>query len=190
MNDTLTGVIFALLALALGLALALTPRGLDPAHREPIALVTATTLAFLLAGAFPLTIGGVSLVVIDTTALTACIGARIGRRPLIRWATEHPTRRGARFLLAIRDATSLDPYRRLLEPLGPLAARAGCRPTLTLTAGDWTTIALRCDHGTYPGRDPDGRNLIAATGPAVAAWRLAHTNQSDAFPTTTAGERV
>jgi len=181
MNDTLTGLAFALLALALGLSLALVPRGLDPAHREPIALVVATAVAFLLAGTLQLAVGGVALAVIDGTALIACVATRIGRRPLVRWATTHPMDPGAQLLLALRDAANADPYRRLLEPLVSQSQQTSCRPELTMTAGDWTSATLRCRHGTYPGRDADGSGLVAAAVSAVVAWQHAHIHVPDAL---------
>jgi len=53
-------------------------------------------IALLLASAFQMAVDGIALAIIDGTALITCIGARIGGRPLIRWARNHPTYRGAR----------------------------------------------------------------------------------------------
>jgi hypothetical protein len=181
MNDTLTGLAFALLALALGMSLALVPRGLNPSRREPIALVVATAVAFLLAGTLQLAVGGVALAVIDGTALIACVAARIGRRPLVRWATTHPMDPGAQLLLTLRDTANADPYRRLLEPVVSQSQQTICRPELTMTAGDWTSATLRCRHGTYPGRDADGSGLVAAAVSAVVAWQHAHIHVLDAL---------
>jgi len=184
MIDILTGLAFALLAPALGLSLTPGRRVLDPAREVPTTLVVASVVAFLLAGVLQLTVGDIALAVIDGTAAVACVGSRIGRGPLIRWATAHPTSPGARLPFALHDAAGAAPYRRLPEPLLLLSYQTGCQAVLTVTAGEWTTATLRCDHGTYAGRDPDGLALVKAAA-AVAVWRNAHTRPAHALTATT-----